>query len=133
MLPAFNKNGLLPPGIHPATIDEVDQRFGQASEIRRAQMDSLRWLLPLCRAAEILRLIVNGSFVADVAEPNDVDCVLLQGPGYNPTSPAALELEQGLPFLSLQIVRQPAFDYLAVTFFGTDRAGTAKGVVEVML
>lgn len=133
MLPALDQNGLLPPGIHPATIEEVEERFGRSSEIRRAQMDSLRWLLPLCRAAEVRRLVINGSFVTDVPEPNDVDCILLQGPGYNPAWPAALELEQGLPFLSLQIVRQPAFDYLAVTFFGTDRAGAAKGVVEVAL
>jgi hypothetical protein len=111
----------------------VCRRFGAGSDIRRAEAQSLQWLLPLCRAAGIARLIVNGSFVTDVVEPNDVDCVLLQGTAYNDASPAAIELEQGLPFLSLQIVRQAAFDHLATSFFGYDRSGVAKGVVEVLL
>jgi hypothetical protein len=70
---------------------------------------------------------------ARLLKPNDLDCVLLQGPAYNDTSPAAIELEQGLPFLSLQIVRQAAFDYLVGSFFGANRIGTAKGVVEIVL
>jgi hypothetical protein len=87
----------------------------------------------MCRKAGIVRLIVNGSFVTVARDPNDVDCVLLQGPDYNDWSIMAMELERGLPFLSLQIVRQEAFDYLVECFFGTDRAGAAKGVVEVIL
>jgi hypothetical protein len=133
MLPNFNKNGYLPPGIHIAEMDEVAERFGKGSELREAQAQSLQWLLPLCRAAKIARQIINGSFVTDAIEPNDVDCVLLQGVAYNETSPAAIELEQGLPFLSLQIVRQTAFEFLANSFFGSDRNGLEKGVVEVVL
>jgi hypothetical protein len=133
MIPDFNDDGYLPAGIHAASIEDVVARFGVVSELRRAQAQSLRWLLPLCRDAGIRRLILNGSFVTDVDEPNDVDCVLLQGDGYNPSSVAASELEQGLPFLSLQIVRSAAFDFLVATFFGTDRAGRPKGVVEVNL
>ena len=133
MIPAFNENGYLPVGIHPATMDEINRRFGSSSEIRRAEVQSLEWLVPLCRGAGIIRLVINGSFVTDVIEPNDVDCILLQGPAYNEHSSNAGELEQGLPFLSIQIVRQAAFDYLAHSFFGTDRAGVGKGVVEVVL
>ena len=133
MIPDFDENGYLPSGTHPATVDEVARRFGNGSDVREAEAESLRWLLPMCGAASISRLIVDGSFVTDVIEPNDVDCVLLQGPAYNETSLAAAELEQGLPFLSLQIVRQAAFDYLVGSFFGTDRVGTAKGVVEIVL
>ena len=133
MIPDFDENGYLPPGIHKADLDTMCHRFGMGSEIRRAEAQSLRWLLPLCRSAGIARLIVDGSFITDAVEPNDVDCVLLQGDGYNGTSQPAVELEQGLPFLSLQIVRPAAFDYLATSFFGFDRAGMAKGVLEVML
>jgi hypothetical protein len=133
MLPNFNEHGYLPPGIHIAEVDELVQRFGHDSELREAQVQSLQWLLPLCRAAGIVRLIINGSFVTDAIEPNDVDCVLLQGPAYNETTPEAVELEQGLPFLSIQIVREAAFDYLTASFFGSDRNGLQKGVVEVVL
>ena len=28
MIPRFNESGVLPPGIHPATLDEIDAQFG---------------------------------------------------------------------------------------------------------
>ena len=114
-------------------MDEIIDRFGRGTLIRCDQAQSLQWLLPLCRNAKISRLIVNGSFVTREPDPRDVDCVLLQGPDYNEMSIAAAELEQGLPFLSLQIVRQEAFDDLVHDFFATDRSGVPKGVVEVLL
>ncbi len=77
MIPAFYDNGYLPPGIHLATLDEIRDRFGLESEVRRAQMESLVWLVDLARSAGIRRIVVNGSFVTDILEPNDVDCVLL--------------------------------------------------------
>ena len=81
------------------TLDEIAERFGQESELRRVEMKSLRWLVDLARRAGVLRIVVNGSFVADVWEPNDVDCALLIGPDY-PRDPAAdAELQQGLPFI----------------------------------
>src|SRR5882762_4115699 len=112
MIPDFDERGYLPLGIHRAAIAEVLARFGETSELRRAQAESLQWLIPLCKPAGILRLIINGSFVTDVAEPNDVDCVLLLGPAYNESSEGAADLERGLPFISLQIVRETAFDEL---------------------
>src|SRR4051812_27786012 len=77
MIPVFDDNGYLPPGIHPATIDEVDARFGRDPEIRRVQLESLRWLLDAARQHGASRLVIDGSFVTDRPEPNDVDCVVL--------------------------------------------------------
>ena len=78
MIPDFNDDGYLPAGIHPATLEEIAVRFGQEPELRRVQMDSLRWLVDLAKRVGIQRLIVNGSFVSDKWEPNDIDCVLLR-------------------------------------------------------
>jgi hypothetical protein len=75
MIPEFDERGYLPAGVHPATLPEVDARFGQQSEVRRVQMESLRWLVDLVERAGARRLIVNGSFVTDLLEPNDIDCV----------------------------------------------------------
>lgn len=77
MIPPLNEHGYLPPGVHEATLDEVIARFGHGSEQREAQADSLRWLLPKCRAVGILKILINGSFGTAKADPNDVDCVLL--------------------------------------------------------
>jgi hypothetical protein len=42
VIPPFDEAGNLPAGIHPATLDEIDRRFGVQSELRRVQMESVR-------------------------------------------------------------------------------------------
>ncbi|MCH8839239.1 MAG: hypothetical protein IH831_00900 [Planctomycetes bacterium] len=66
MISPFDKSGCLPPGIHPATMSEIDARFGQMSEIRRVQMESVRWMVELALRAGVRRIVLNGSFVTDI-------------------------------------------------------------------
>jgi hypothetical protein len=133
MIPDFNDDGYLPPGIHPAGLEEIAERFGQEPELRRVQMESLRWLVDLAKRVGIHRLIVNGSFVSDKWEPNDIDCVLLQGPSFPLDEAADAELWAGLPFIQIAVVGQVEFDLYVQTIYATDRHGTAKGLVEVIL
>lgn len=132
VIPDFNEQGYLPSGAHGATLEEIAERFGRQSELRTVQMESLRWLVGLARRAGVLRIIVNGSFVTDVYEPNDVDCVLLIGADYPRDAAADAELQQGLPFLQYEMVTWQAFDYYANTFFSTDRRNAPKGIIEVL-
>jgi hypothetical protein len=133
MIPPFDEHGYLPAGIHPATLDEIETRFGCESELRRVQMDSLRWLIDVARRAGVVRLVLNGSFVTEVFEPNDVDCVLLIGEGFPQDQAAEAELLAGLPFLEINLVSQADFDFLVEQFFATDRHSVVKGMVEVIL
>lgn len=133
MIPEFNDQGYLPSGVHPATLDEVRARFGQESELRRALTESLTWLVDLARRAGAERLIVNGSFVTDAVEPNDVDCVLLVGPDSLRDPAVEIELREGLPFIDLHVAGGEEFDFMVQTVFGSDRAAVPKGVVEVAL
>src|SRR6266403_2008617 len=103
MIPPFEDSGWLPPGIHAATLAEIEARFGSRSELRRAQMQSVRWMIELAVRAGVERIVLNGSFVTDIMEPNDVDCVLLSGRGFPKDSQAEAELRAGLPFLDIQI------------------------------
>src|SRR3954464_11461966 len=107
--------------------------FGQESEVRRAQMESIRWLVDLATRAGVSRIVLNGSFVTDIIEPNDVDCVLLIERGFPADTAAAAELDEGLPFLEIKLVRQSEFDEYVELIFGTDRIGVPKGVIEVVL
>src|SRR5439155_24860962 len=100
MIPAFNDEGYLPPGIHRATLEEIAARFGQESELRRVQMESLVWLVDLAKRAGVQRMVVNGSFVTEALEPNDVDCVLLIGVDFPSNASAESELRAGLPYIS---------------------------------
>jgi len=131
MIPPFNDDGYLPPGIHPATLDEVAQRFGAATELRRVQMESLRWLIDLARRAGVLRIVVNGSFVTDTPEPNDVDCALLIGPEFPRDPSAEAEILAGLPFINLELVDEAALRQMT-EFYGTSRRNVPKGIVEII-
>ncbi len=133
MIPPFDEHGYLPPGVHAATLDEIEARFGRESELRRVQLESLRWLTDVARRAGVVRLVVNGSFVTEVFEPNDVDCVLLIGGGFPKDRLAEAELMAGLPFLDINIVNQAEFHSLVDKFFATDRHSAAKGMVEIIL
>jgi hypothetical protein len=133
MIPDFDARGYLPPGLHRATLEEIEQRFGRQSELRRVQMESLRWLVDMARRAGVLRLVINGSFVTDVFEPNDVDCVLLGETGFPRDVEAEGNIINGLPFLEIQMVNQEGFDFFVETVFATDRDTIPKGMVEIIL
>ena len=133
MIPDLDRFGLLPAGVHRATLSETIARFGRDSELRRAQGQSLEWTVDAARRASIRRFIVNGSWATSEPEPNDVDCVLLIDDEYDDDAPAARELQQGFPFVEIQLVDRMGFDLLVESFFATDRIGRPKGVVEIAL
>lgn len=95
-------------------------------------MESVRWLIDLARQAGVERIILNGSFVTDIMEPNDVDCVLLLGTQRHQSQTAFSELRKGLPFLDISIVRSRAFEEFVRSVFAVDRAGSPKGMIEVV-
>jgi hypothetical protein len=118
MIPLFDESGCLPSGVHPATLDEIEARFGRLSELRRVQMESLRWMVDLAVQAKVQRIVV--------------DCVLLVEPHGRGNRAALGELRKGLPFLDLAIVRAHAFDEYVQRVFATDRTGAPKGMIEVV-
>ena len=63
-LPAFNKEGDLPPGVHSATLREVLERFGQGSVQRCAVAERLTRVYQLVTSTgQLARFVVFGSFV----------------------------------------------------------------------
>ena len=133
VIPELNDVGYLPPGIHLASLDEIAVRFGQESELRRAQMESIRWLVEMAKKPGIRRMILNGSFVTDVFEPNDVDCALLVTEEFPVDWDAATDLDDGLPFVDLHMVEVNEFAILVQMIYATDRNSAPKGVIEVTL
>ena len=134
MLPPFDEYGNLPPGIHACSVAELTARFGSGSEEREAQMRELLHFIEAARAAGVRRLMVNGSFVTGKLTPNDVDIVILPGPGY-PRQGRKLDSDELVwPFLQIIVAADNAdFEAWAARQFGTDRRRRPKGVVEVLL
>jgi hypothetical protein len=118
--------------MHPATIAEIEARFGGESELRRVQMESVRWMVDLSSKAGVQRIVLNGSFVTDIIEPNDVDCVLLIVPGMRRNPVAMRELRKGLPFLDIALTDPGDFDEFVSVTFAADRMGMKKGMIEVI-
>jgi hypothetical protein len=112
-------------------VEEIAARFGQQSDQRQVQMDSLRWLVNLARRAGVRRIVVNGSFVTDKLEPNDVDCVLLIEPSFPHDAAEEVELIAGLPFINIALVDSEAFRTFTEPVFATDRNRVPKRMREV--
>ena len=131
MIPPFDTHGYLPPGVHPASMADIELRFGTQSEIRRAQMESIRWMIDLARRAGARRIILNGSFVTDIIEPNDVDCVLLFESTEIQDFPAFEELIEGLPYLDIVPADAAEFQDYVDDVYASDRHGSRKGMIEI--
>lgn len=77
-LPEFNAEGDLPPGVYPATMEEVASRFGSGTPERERIGETLRQVFELARTTGHLdRLVLFGSFITAKPRPNDVDMVLV--------------------------------------------------------
>jgi len=72
MIPQLNAVGELPPGIHTTTLDEIEAVFANTPN-RKILFDGLKRALESLKTANVHRVFIDGSFVTDKAEPNDVD------------------------------------------------------------
>ena len=80
MLPEFDTDGDLPPGIHRATLAELEKRLGRfgVSDRRINLFARLKQLVGMASRSGIVdRLLVAGSFVTSKPAPNDIDIVII--------------------------------------------------------
>lgn len=73
MVPEFQQDGNLPPGIHLASLEEIESRFAW-NDHRQRLLSGLRRAIVALRAAGCRRLYLDGSFVTSKACPSDYDC-----------------------------------------------------------
>lgn len=72
MIPEFDASGNLPPGVHSATWEEFDARFGIDAH-RGRLLAGLKVALLSLKAAGCKRVYVDGSFVTNSTFPGDFD------------------------------------------------------------
>jgi hypothetical protein len=80
MIPEFDDEGDLPPGIHRATQKQFEERFVRFSRSdRRLRIyEGLARLLDEVGKMEMVKQVyVAGSYVSSKAEPNDFDCLIV--------------------------------------------------------
>ena len=131
MIPDFDENGYLPPGIHVATLADIEVRFGTETEVRRVEFESLTWFLQALEGSFARRIVINGSFVTAAKEPNDVDVAVLLDDNTISLLPELEALLDGLPFLDVEFLSSRDFDLLVGEVYATDRRDVHKGLVEI--
>jgi len=143
VLPAFNDEGDLPPGVHRTTLSDVLDRFGQGTVQRRAVADRLIRIYQLVASTgQLARFAVFGSFVTAKAEPYDVDIVLLMEDSFDlasETGEAALvfqhaEADARLGASIFWASRSGALggEQAMIEYWQVRREGGQRGIVEII-
>jgi hypothetical protein len=141
MIPELTQNGVLPPGLHEATLGEVRRRFGAANKRRVELMKGLSTIVARARQAGGLRIYLDGSFVTMKKEPLDWDAVLVVPEGFDPTT------EEGVALGDRDAVRtlhegdllvffeddKEAIEHYVGRVFAHDREHRKKGVIVIRL
>ena len=142
MIPAFDENELLPPGIHWASWDEFFDRFA-VSGWRRRLAAGIGAAVENLKSAGCLTVYVNGSFVTNKEVPNDFDACWEEA-GVDPAvlDPVLLTFDPGRVtqkakylgelFPASAIASGDGFSFLE--FFQTDKeTGRRKGIIGIDL
>ena len=142
MIPSFDERGNLPPGIHPATWDEIVERYA-TNERREQLLDGLRAAIESLRAAGCSRVYLDGSFVtskdvpgdfdacweASAVDPGLLDPVLLDFSNQR----AAQKAKYGGELFPASVAAEPGGTRF-IDYFQRDRlTGAAKGIMAIDL
>ena len=79
-IPPLEADGYLPEGIHDCTLEELQSRFGEDTDVacRSLLFSRLHEYVQELRSTERdFVLLIDGSFVTGKARPNDIDLVLI--------------------------------------------------------
>ena len=141
MIPELTREGVLPPGLHAATMAEIRRRFGNGAGVRGSLMKGLERVVRKARKIGASRLYLDGSFVTDKKEPRDWDAVLVLSPGARIGSKEAQTLTGrevmkkrfGGDLFTVMEEDAEILKHYVEGVFSHDRDGRAKGLLIVEL
>lgn len=145
MIPAFQDDGNLPPGIHKASWAEVQERFGIDAH-RKRLLEGFHGMVMKLAASGCKRVFLDGSFVGNKPIPSDFDGLWdmldVDLRKLYATEPLFWALTNGRAAQKAKYLGEmlPA-DFIEgssgrtfLEFFQVDKqTGTAKGIVEIDL
>jgi hypothetical protein len=144
MIPRFNAEGKLPPGIHVCFWEAFVERFGITSH-RSNLIAGLKIGMEHLRAAGCAIIYIDGSFVTDKLVPGDFDaCWKTEGVDMKQLSaiaPALLKFDNkradqkavyGGEFFPAGVPADRS-GTLFLDFFQIDRNGKPKGIIAIDL
>jgi hypothetical protein len=141
MIPAFNSDGNLPPGVHWTTWQEFAARFG-ATPHRQQLLRGLKSALDSLSKAGCQTVYIDGSFVTKKENPNDFDgCWDITGVDPELLDPILLNFDnkraaQKVKYQGELFPASWTADSVGKTFldfFQIDRNGKSKGIIAIDL
>ena len=145
MLPEHTERGVLPPGVHTATVEEIAVRYGRFQRTARRPQLLMRlreFIDEARRCRQVRRLLLAGSFITVREEPNDLDILMvftqraefggILPHEYNVLYQSGARRRFG-PVVDLHVVEEgsEAMERL-LRFFRRDRSGHEVGIVEII-
>ncbi len=139
-IPRLQTNGELPPGEHVASLNEVGAVYGCSTAHRKLLMNGLLEAVSNFELAGVRKLWINGSFITDKEEPNDIDGCWEYSSGVDlkKLDPVFLESRKeikrkyGLDFFIVNII-EAGSGLPFPKFFQKNRYGDPKGIIVVDL
>jgi hypothetical protein len=141
MIPSLTKQGVLPPGIWHASLEEFTEVFGKSSR-RKMLLAGLEQAAISLLSAGWTTLFIDGSFVTDKPEPGDYDACWditdvaedLLDPVFFDFSDhrAAQKQRYGGEFFPAQLP-EGLSGRTFLEFFQQDREGRSKGIIVLEL
>jgi hypothetical protein len=142
MMPPFDANGNLPPGMHTATWQGFVSRFGTTAH-RRRLLAGLQAALNALRVAGCNMVYIDGSFVTAKQVPNDFDaCWDIEGVDPTLLDPILLDFDNGRAAQKAKYLGELFPAQLGeggsgttfLEFFQIDKeSGTPKGIIAIDL
>lgn len=143
MIPEFDENGNLPPGVHFCEWEEFKDRFA-TNLTRQRMLDGLELAMTQLKAAGSRTIYINGSFVTSKEKPGDFDaCWDSEDVDYDylrknaPKLLNHLERNAQKSQYKGELFRsdQPVGDdnLTSLDFFQQDRLFNAKGIIAIDL
>jgi hypothetical protein len=145
-IPPLNEEGLLPPGIHDCTFEELESVFGQNQWItdtepgyRRQKLNTQRsklcerlqaYLEEWRRLEQGVEILVDGSFVTSKPDPNDIDLIVVLPEGWDLTCDPPLQVENLLTKSGLRYSKYP-FDLKVAPAGGEPYQRAVRGFEQV--
>jgi len=139
-IPALRESGELPPGEYQASLNEIETIFGTSTDRRKLLMRGLREAARNFEISGVKVLWIDGSFITDKEEPNDIDGCWEYTPAVDAEkldpvflgSRDEMKNKYGLDFFIANII-EAGSGLPFPKFFQVNRDGDPKGIVFVTL